>query len=72
MKLGKEINLDLLENYKTKIGTVNNKESKSLYLNFTAWGEILEDNKEQNYNTLFYLKNLKQGYYKRLLPKTYL
>lgn len=51
MKLGKEINLDLLENYKTKIGTVNNKESKSLYLNFTAWGEILEDNKEQNYNT---------------------
>ena len=51
MKLWKEINLDLLENYKTKIGTVNNKESKSLYLNFTAWGEILEDNKEQNYNT---------------------
>jgi len=51
MKLGKEIKLDLLENYKTKIGTVNNKESKSLYLNFTAWGEILEDNKEQNYDT---------------------
>jgi len=52
MKLGKEIKLDLLENYKTKIGTVNNKESKSLYLNFTAWGEILEDNKEQTI-TLF-------------------
>jgi hypothetical protein len=51
MKLGKEIKLDLLDNYKTKIGTVNNKESKSLYLNFTAWGEILEDDKEQNYDT---------------------
>ena len=40
MKLGKEIKLDLLENYKTKIGTVNNKESKSLYLNLCAWGEL--------------------------------
>lgn len=51
MKLGKEIKLDLLENYKTKIGTVNIKESKSLYLNFTAWGEIVEVDKEKNYNT---------------------
>ena len=34
MKLGKEIKLDLLDNYKTKIGTVNNKESKSLF-NYT-------------------------------------
>jgi len=51
MKLGKEIKLDLLNNYKTKIGTVNNKESKSLYLNFTAWGEIQKDNEEQNYET---------------------
>ena len=50
MKLGKEIKLDLLDNYKTKIGTVNNKESKSLYLNFSAWGELLE-NEERNYNT---------------------
>jgi hypothetical protein len=51
MKLGKEIKIDLLDNYKTKIGTVNNKESKSLYLNFTAWGEIQKDNEEQNYET---------------------
>lgn len=50
MKLGKELKLDLLDNYKTKIGTVNNKESKSLYLNFSAWGELLE-NEEKNYNT---------------------
>lgn len=49
MKLGKELKLDLLDNYKTKIGTVNNKESKSLYLNFSAWGELLE-NEEKNYN----------------------
>lgn len=50
MKLGKELKLDLLDNYKTKIGTVNNKESKSLYLNFSAWGELLE-NEKKNYNT---------------------
>ena len=30
MKLGKEVKLNLLPNYKTKVGTVNNKESKSI------------------------------------------
>lgn len=58
MKLGKELKLDLLDNYKTKIGTVNNKESKSLYLNFTAWGEIIENEKEQNYTT--FLSNIRK------------
>ena len=58
MKLGKEIKLDLLENYKTKIGTVNNKESKSLYLNFCAWGELKEE--YENFNYEFFLSNVRK------------
>jgi hypothetical protein len=58
MKLGKEIKLDLLENYKTKIGTVNNKESKSLYLNFCAWGELKEEGENFNYD--FFLSNIRK------------
>ena len=58
MKLGKEIKLDLLENYKTKIGTVNNKESKSLYINFCAWGELKEEGENFNYD--FFLSNIRK------------
>jgi hypothetical protein len=58
MKLGKEIKLDLLDNYKTKIGTVNNKESKSLYINFTAWGQIINDGEENNYD--IFLSNIRK------------
>jgi hypothetical protein len=58
MKLGKEIKLDLLDNYKTKIGTVNNKESKSLYINLCAWGELCEEN--ENFNYEFFLSNIRK------------
>lgn len=52
MKLGKELKLDLLQNFKTKIGTVNNKESKSIYINLSAWGELNDHNEELNYDTI--------------------
>jgi hypothetical protein len=58
MKLGKELKLDLLKNYKTKLGTVNNKESKSIYINLTAWGEI--KNHDENINYDFILNNLRK------------
>ena len=58
MKLGKEIKLDLLENYKTKIGTVNNKESKSIYINLSAWGEL--DELDENLNYEYFLSNLRK------------
>ncbi len=58
MKLGKEIKLDLLGNYKTKIGTVNNKESKSLYINLCAWGELKELDENLNYD--YFLSNLRK------------
>ena len=52
MKLGKELKLELAPNYKTKIGTVNNKESKSIYINLTAWGEINDINENTNYDSV--------------------
>jgi len=52
MKVGKEIKLDILNNYKTKIGTVNNKESKSLYINLSAWGEITNIDEDTNYESV--------------------
>jgi len=58
MKLGKEIKLDLLDNYKTKIGTVNNKESKSLYINLCAWGQLNELDENLNYG--YYLRNVRK------------
>lgn len=58
MKLGKEIKLDLLENYKTKIGTVNNKESKSIYITLCAWGELDVVDEDLNYE--YFLSNLRK------------
>ena len=58
MKLGKEIKLDLLDNYKTKIGTVNNKESKSLYINLSAWGQL--DKLDENMNYDYFLSNIRK------------
>lgn len=58
MKLGKEIKLELLNNYKTKIGTVNNKESKSLYINLTAWGQLKELDENLNYD--YFLSNIRK------------
>jgi len=58
MKLGKEIKLDLLDNYKTKIGTVNNKESNSLYINLSAWGQL--DKLDENINYDYFLSNIRK------------
>ena len=39
MKRGKELNLTLNHNYKTSVGTVDNKNPKSVYINISTWGE---------------------------------
>jgi hypothetical protein len=64
MKLGKEIKLNLLENYKTKVGTVNNKESKSLYINLCAWGEL--NSVDENLNYDYFLSNIRKKIKQRL------
>ena len=50
MKRGKEIILDVSSNYKVKLGTVDNKNSKSIYISLSAWGELLPTNDIINYD----------------------
>lgn len=58
MKRGKELKLDLNPNYKIKIGTVDNKNPKTIYLNLTAWGQLKKYNVDLNYeNVINKLRN---------------
>ena len=63
MKRGKEIKIDVDENYKVKIGTVDNKNPKSVYINLSAWGELKNNNEELNYEKIISLlrKNIKHN-----------
>lgn len=38
-KRGKEIKIDVSDNYNVVSGTVNNKDAKAIYINISAWGE---------------------------------
>lgn len=55
MKRGKEIKMDLTDNYNIVSGTVDNKNPKALYINVSAWGEPIQE-KEENYNRV--IRNL--------------
>ena len=59
MKLGKELKLKISENYKTKIGTVNNKDAKSLYITLSAWAEINDYDENKNYRS--FLNSLRKN-----------
>lgn len=39
MKQGKELKLNLFKNYNIVYGSVNNKHSKAIYINISAWAE---------------------------------
>ncbi len=50
MKRGKELNFNLNQNYKTSVGTVDNKNPKSVYINISTWGEpTFEVEDKKNY-----------------------
>lgn len=51
-KIGKEITLDVDSSYKIKLGTVDNKNPKSIYINLSAWGEPLEITENINYDNV--------------------
>ena len=63
MKRGKEITLNINSNYKIKLGTVDNKNPKSIYINLSAWGEPNDDEEDINYDTIIkkLRKNIKQN-----------
>ena len=52
MKRGKELTLDVNSNYKVKLGTVDNKNPKSIYINVSAWGELIKEDEEINYDSI--------------------
>ncbi len=68
MKRGKEIKLDIDKNYKVKVGTVDNKNPKSIYINLSAWGELKEFNEDLNYDKVISLlrKNIKNNINKNI------
>jgi hypothetical protein len=43
LKTGKQMKLELFENYKIISGTIDNKNPKSMYLTISAWGKPIVD-----------------------------
>ena len=66
MKRGKEITLKSRENYKVKLGTIDNKNPKTIYLNVSAWGKPLTE--EEDYDKVInkIRKNIKQNLYSKI------
>jgi hypothetical protein len=52
MKRGKELKLDLNPNYKIKVGTVDNKSPKTIYINLSAWGQLKKFDIDLNYENI--------------------
>jgi ribosome-associated translation inhibitor RaiA len=68
MKTGKEIKLNLFKNFTTLFGSVNNKESKAVFINFSAWAEPIDDVSEINISSVIknINKHIKQTLYDKL------
>ena len=66
MKRGKEITLKSRENYKVKLGTIDNKNPKTIYLNVSAWGKPLTE--EEDYDKVInkLRKTIKQNLYSKI------
>lgn len=63
MKRGKELKLDLNPNYKIKLGTVDNKNPKTVYINLSAWGQLKTYDIDLDYDKVIgsLRKNIKQN-----------
>jgi hypothetical protein len=48
-KRGKELKMDLSDNYNVVCGTVDNKDARAIYINISAWGEPTENDESINY-----------------------
>jgi hypothetical protein len=68
MKTGKEIKVNVFKNFTTLFGSVNNKESKAVFINFSAWAEPIEDVSEINISSVIRNidKHIKQTIYNKL------
>jgi hypothetical protein len=71
MKTGKEIKINLFKNFTTLFGSVNNKESKAVFINFSAWAEPIDDVTEINISSVIrnMNKHIKQTIYDKILSR---
>ena len=71
MKTGKEVKVTTFKNYNVVYGSVNNKHSKAVYINISAWAEP-KDEYESNYNRVIreLNKKIKQSVYNLLNKDT--
>jgi len=67
MKTGKEVKVTTFKNYNVIYGSVNNKHSKAVYINISAWAQP-KDEYESNYNRIIreLNKKIKQSVYNLL------
>lgn len=70
MKTGKELKIKKYKNYNVVFGSVNNKTSKAVYINISAWAEPLKDD-EINYTRVIkdLNKKIKQVIFNHLVSK---
>jgi hypothetical protein len=69
VKKGKQMKLELFDNYKVIIGTVDNKNPKALYISISAWGKPINIDND-NYTTI--IKKINKDIRKKVydaLPK---
>jgi len=58
MKKGKEVSIEVKDNYSVYSGTINNKKAKTIYLNISSWGKPIQET-ELNYDRV--IKNLRKS-----------
>ena len=71
MKTGKELKISKFKNYNVVFGSVNNKNSKAVYINISAWAEPVSEY-DTNYNRVIkdLNKKLKQVLFNHFDSKT--
>ena len=68
MKKGKEINVQLNDEFKTFYGTVNNKELKTIYVGITTWIEPVDDLDDYSRQLSKLRKTIQQCVYQNINP----
>jgi hypothetical protein len=65
---GKEIELEISDNYNVLIGTVDNKNPKSIYYKISCWGQPISDDDTIDYSRVVYrfAKNIKSYVYSEI------
>jgi hypothetical protein len=56
VKKGKQMKLELFDNYKVIIGTVDNKNPKALYISISAWGKP-KNKEEEDFDSIIKQKS---------------